>query len=76
MSFTIENARNVLELNVDVNADLPQEVMATDIKKSIAKTIGKFHPLSLSQFMKGLEDIGAISVKGMVVIMLMYPDEL
>lgn len=76
MSFTIPNAKQVIELNTDTTMILPQEVMMADLKRSIAKTIGKIHPLSLGQFIKGMEDIGAIQVHGQIVSMLIFSDEL
>ena len=70
-SFSIENVQAVLEQIADDTAPFPQEVLATDFKRVVAKTIEQIHPLAINQFLKGLVEIGAIRLDNHVVVVLM-----
>lgn len=74
--FTTANLKTVLTVITDPSLDYPQEVLTTDLKRTIAKTIGKIHPLALTSFTKGMADMGVISVKGTITVVLMGADDL
>jgi len=73
--FTIENLKKVLDI-VAIGDEFPQEVITSDVKRTIAKVIGKIHPLALSSFMKGMEEMGIIRNTGLVTIIHMGSDDL
>ena len=76
MSFTIDNVKQVLEICTDSRAPFPQETMLPDLKRDIAKVTEKMHPLSLTQFVHGMEDIGIIEVRNNIVVVLCGVDEI